>query len=70
MQIRPLRYCLIRQYNNIDTYEFETNKIKKYQSKNDYIVDIKLNNFKFNGYENFNFVSNRKFIIENDRDNI
>ena len=69
MQIRPLRYCLIRQYNNIDTYEFETNKIKKYQSRNDYIVDIKLNNFKFNGYENFNFVSSRKFIIENDRDN-
>ena len=69
MQLRPLRYCLIRQYNNIDTYKFKTNKIKEYQSKNDYIVDIKNNNFNFNGYSNFNFVSNKKFIIENARDN-
>ena len=37
---RKLKYCLIRQYNNINVYEFLQNHKKEYEGFNDYIVDI------------------------------
>lgn len=68
--MRLLRYCLIRQYNNIDVYNYKFIGDKRYSNYKDYIVDIKENNFNYQKDENFNFVSNRKFIIENAKDDI
>ena len=62
---RKLKYCLIRQYNNIDVYEFQNNHNKNYEEYNDYIVDMSRCNFKYQKDKDFNFISKTRFVIEN-----
>ena len=69
IKMRNLRYALIRQYDDIDVYKFKSNKIKEYSRYQDYYTDIKKENFRHQKNKNFNYVSNKKVIIENDRDN-
>lgn len=62
---RKLKYCLIRQYNNINVYEFLQNHKKEYEEFNDYIVDMSKCNYKYQKDKDFNFISKNRFIIEN-----
>lgn len=65
LNYRKLRYCIIRQYYNIDVYEYTKNKLKDYDNYNDYAVDMVRCNYQYTRNKDFNFISKKRFVIEN-----
>lgn len=55
----------MRQYFDVDLFEFKNNNILKFKNFRDFNIDIKNNNFKFKDNNDFTFFNKNDFVINN-----